>query len=262
MFDNNWFAGLAFGLLGGLVIAAVIFATLSNGLPIWWHHDGTLVTSKDTLANWMTAFFGLVATTIAAFGLIWLRKTWNETKRTADVAQHAFLMSERPYVFVTNVVPIAPLFSDHEFWALNPDLDFFRVAFDLENHGKTPAIVKCLRSSVRIIEDLRGVPQFHSGEIAKWEMIIPAGRVRQATQFLRDKVTAEEAEIISRTRRIHIDGAPKLQVFFYVHIEYESVLGVKDEVMAAFLYDPIANDFLPAESDEFNFRRYGEQKTT
>ena len=72
MRDNRWFAGLAFGLVAGLAIAALIFAWLSDGLPGWWKHDGAVVTSKDTLANWLVAVFSFIA---ALFLWLTLRAT-------------------------------------------------------------------------------------------------------------------------------------------------------------------------------------------
>lgn len=91
MRDNNWYSGLAFGLVAGLILAALLFAFLSAGLPDWWKHDDAVVTTKDTLANWLVAIFSFVA---ALFLWLTLRATQNmakDTRRIGEAQVRAYL---------------------------------------------------------------------------------------------------------------------------------------------------------------------------
>ncbi|MDU8945580.1 hypothetical protein [Ovoidimarina sediminis] len=224
------------------------------------HDSERDLNAQRYMAFW--AFWMVVASTIAAFatlvGLILLQRTWRETKRTADVAQSAFLMSERPHLFIGEVQPMAPLFSDYPNRVINPDLEFFDVRYDVQNHGKTPAIIKALEASVRILPNLDGTPEFSSGEQSPFEMIVAAERARTASQFMRRAITEEDAHLISRSRQVYIEGAAVGHIFFYVRVTYTSPLGVTDQIMSAFRYDPITNDFIPASGSNFNYRRLGQ----
>lgn len=94
MRDNKWYSGLAFGIVVGLAVAALLFAWLSGGLPSWWKHDGAVVTSKDTLANWLVAIFSFVA---ALFLWLTLRATQQMAKDTREVGE----AQVRAYIYAT-----------------------------------------------------------------------------------------------------------------------------------------------------------------
>jgi hypothetical protein len=47
------------------------------------------VFTEDSLAQWLMAALGIAATVISALALVWLKKTWDQTKRTADAAFQA-----------------------------------------------------------------------------------------------------------------------------------------------------------------------------
>lgn len=95
MFEVNSSKGFAFGLLAGLVLAAVLYASLSGGLPSWWQHDGVVVSSKDTLAGWITAVIGVVATAISAWAVILLKHTLLQTVAATEAAQAAVAETRR-----------------------------------------------------------------------------------------------------------------------------------------------------------------------
>jgi hypothetical protein len=91
MRDSKWYAGLAFGLVVGLAIAALVSTWLSDGLPGWWRHDGAVVTSTDTLANWLVAIFSFIA---ALFLWLTLRATQEmaiETRRIGEAQVRAYI---------------------------------------------------------------------------------------------------------------------------------------------------------------------------
>lgn len=122
MRDNKWHAGLAFGLVAGLAISALFFAWLSDGLPAWWKHDGAVVTSKDTLANWLVAIFSFIA---AIFLWLTLRATQDmaqDTRRIGELQARAYLDVKLTQVQAGQV--------GKSFW-------IFRVS--LSNTGQSPA---------------------------------------------------------------------------------------------------------------------------
>jgi hypothetical protein len=82
--SNDWRSGLAFGLIVGIFGASFLYAWLSGGLPGWWKHDGAVVTTKDTLANWLVAIFSFIA---AFFLWLTLRATQDMAKDTREVGE-------------------------------------------------------------------------------------------------------------------------------------------------------------------------------
>lgn len=91
MRDSKWYSGLAFGLVVGLAVSAILFAWLVGGVPGWWNHDGTLVTSKDTLASWLTAIFSFVAAIFLWLTLLATQEMAKDTRRIGEAQVKAYL---------------------------------------------------------------------------------------------------------------------------------------------------------------------------
>lgn len=115
VFGGNWRNGFAIGLVVGICLT-LIFCVWSLGtgqivrteagaespsqqtagyadqqqdfLP-WWEHDGVLVTSKDTLAQWAMALLGLIATGLSAWAVILLKRTLHQTSFAAEATRDA-----------------------------------------------------------------------------------------------------------------------------------------------------------------------------
>lgn len=94
MFDGNWSIGVAFGLVAGIVLAVIGLAWLSGGLPTWWQHDGSIVRSSDSLANWMTAVVGVIATVVSIWAVILLKRTLHQTVIATKATQDAVAVTE------------------------------------------------------------------------------------------------------------------------------------------------------------------------
>ena len=99
MFDNKWFGGLAFGLIAGLVFWGLVVGWLSGGLPEWLHYKDALITTEDTLANWLVAFFSIVAAL-----LLWrtLHATQEMAKDTREIGKsqtRAYVHAEKANFF-------------------------------------------------------------------------------------------------------------------------------------------------------------------
>ena len=144
MFDGNVGIGLAFGLVAGFVLAIFAFIWISGGLPNWWHHDGAVVTSSDSLANWMTAIVGIVATLVSIWAVILLKHTLMQTAAATKAAQEAVAVSRnigeqqvRAYISATN-------FKAKPF-AVGEKPEF---TLDFRNAGQSPARKCKVRASV------------------------------------------------------------------------------------------------------------------
>jgi hypothetical protein len=156
MRDNKWYSGLAFGLVGGLVISALLFAWLSGGLPGWWKHDGTLVTSKDTLANWLVAIFSFIA---ALFLWLTLRATQEMAKDTRRIGE----AQVRAYLDV-KLVRIEAGEIGKSFWT-------FQIS--VANRGQSPASQVYVQVKVGERESLSTVfPDLGSGDDCEGGVVV------------------------------------------------------------------------------------------
>lgn len=144
MFQGNGGIGLAFGLMGGFVLAILVFIWLSAGLPNWWHHDGSIVTSSDSLANWITSVVGIVATLVSIWAVILLNHTLLQTAAATKAAQEAVAVTRsigekqvRAYVYATNFKAKSFAVGEHPEFTL-----------DFRNSGQSPARKCRVRASV------------------------------------------------------------------------------------------------------------------
>lgn len=71
------------------------YADQQQDLLPWWEHDGVLVTSKDTLAQWAMALLGLIATALSAWAVILLKRTLLQTAIATKAAQESVSVTEK-----------------------------------------------------------------------------------------------------------------------------------------------------------------------
>lgn len=92
----------------------------------------TISTPKDTLAQWVMAFFALVATGASIWAVILLKRTLKATRDLNNLTSEAFLNEQRPWLKVTpnNNIEIS-----------RTDTDWFSYyGVTIENVGKSPAV--------------------------------------------------------------------------------------------------------------------------
>ena len=139
MRDNKWYSGLAFGIVVGIAVAALLFAWLSGGLPSWWNHDGAVVTSKDTLANWLVAIFSFVA---ALFLWLTLRATQQmalDTRRIGEAQVRAYLSFSG---------------SETAYWPQEGPATGFQVRPKFKNTGQSPGMIVYAFCHIKFVDDL------------------------------------------------------------------------------------------------------------
>ncbi len=139
MRDNKWYSGLAFGLVVGLAISALLFAWLSGGLPGWWKHDGALVTSKDTLANWLVAIFSIIA---ALFLWLTLRATQEMARDTRRIGE----AQVRAYLTFSG--------SEVAYGSEDGPATYFLVRPKFKNTGQSPGIIVYAFCSAMLVDEL------------------------------------------------------------------------------------------------------------
>ena len=132
MFDKKWLGGLAFGLVAGLVLWGFVVGWLSGGLPDWLHHKDVLVRTEDTLANWLVAFFSIVAAVLL----------WRTLHATQEMAKHTRRIGEaqvRAYLTVEDA-SVTPEIS-------GAGIVFWHLMFTVRNSGQSPASKVIARAS-------------------------------------------------------------------------------------------------------------------
>lgn len=104
--------------------------------------------AQEWMAHWAKLmFFAAAASTlVAAYGLILLRRTWHETKRTADISKEIGRDQARAYVDVGAV---------NFYWGTEVG-DHPRVSLSLRNSGATPAKWFQVRQSYLVYEHAVG----------------------------------------------------------------------------------------------------------
>ena len=134
MFGGDGRIGFAFGLMVGLVFAIISLIWLSTEPPFWWAHDGVVITTKDTLAQWIMAILGLIAVGISYWAVRLLKSTLEETARVSSETAKSVIhlqksteLQNRPWVNVSKT----------EVWRIGASVAALNVV--LTNTGQTPA---------------------------------------------------------------------------------------------------------------------------
>lgn len=98
----------------------------------WWHWDGGLVSSRDTLAQWVIAFLGLVAVALSAIAVYFVWKTLTATRQLAGDTRAIGDMQNRAWLKCGLTFPSGLLASK--------DSLPFGMKLEIENIGKSPAV--------------------------------------------------------------------------------------------------------------------------
>lgn len=122
MADGNWRAPFAIGLVAGAVLAVLLFLVFPDQSLNWFSHNGTLINFTDTFANWLIAFFSVIAA-----ALLW--KTLRATQEMAEDTRRIGEAQVRAYLDI-KLTSVEPKFLDKGVW-------IFRV--NLRNSGQSPA---------------------------------------------------------------------------------------------------------------------------
>ncbi len=89
--------------------------------------------AEDSLAQWLMAVFGATATIISVVALVWLKRTWDQTRRGADAAWAAIDETRR----IGRAQVRAYLSGEGGRFKVEPAV--VRVEIDVRNAGQSPA---------------------------------------------------------------------------------------------------------------------------
>jgi len=173
----DWRNGFAVGLTSGICAGVLVVLLLSSHQPreqspqsvgytkgqdrseqnesdnpnvsTWWHWDGGLVSSRDTLAQWIMMFFTVVAASLL-YGTL---RTANQTNKAALVAAKAAsdaneimsrnaLMDQRAWVTI-KINQVGPIEKTDD------GVTLVWLDMTAANTGKTPATGMCFHAEVR-----------------------------------------------------------------------------------------------------------------
>ncbi len=159
MFKSYWRNGFTFGLTIGCLTAIVIFlfgqaiydlakchhdgdceryAAKYEGHDFptswWWDWTGSLVTSDDTLAQWIMAFFTIAVTLLVWRTLVATQVMASQTQKMLTTESRAIELEYRPIITIDDVV-----FDDFGGAATGSIRHLARIKF--QNKGRTPAQV-------------------------------------------------------------------------------------------------------------------------
>jgi hypothetical protein len=219
MFSGNGGIGLAFGLVAGIFLSAFVFIWLSGALPGWWHHDGVLITSSDSLANWMTAIVGIVATVVSIWAVILLNQTLRQTAIATKAAQDAVEVTEAMGRLQTQAY-VCFAGTELHFALAEGVPTHVSVRIKFKNTGQTPGRIVYASCFVTFLSDLQAPfrhksmrSQLHRtklnigpGEV-RWvsSQPIAVGEIKKSARDGREMVAfgiVEFTDIFDETRRV------------------------------------------------------------
>ncbi|HEY8577592.1 MAG TPA: hypothetical protein VIL88_14795 [Devosia sp.] len=166
------------GLLHRVPVDSSIVASLEARGPLegyWWPEFST----RDTYANWLTALLALVATGISLVGLVLVRRTFIETRRTANAAIEANATAR----LLGEAQVRAYVSWDHASTAsMHAQMDgavvAFRFAPVIKNTGQSPATLKLLYVDMPLLSQSEPAPNITFSRMgAEVEHELGAGNV-------------------------------------------------------------------------------------
>ncbi len=166
--------------------------------------------------------------------------------KSANLAETALFVGQRPYVFVTR-----PHFRD------TISLDTFNfdpqappvwptIKYPLENHGQTPAIIIEVCAESLFEASLPDIPEYRENRIyGDLGYILGVGDKRAPEFVFKTPITGRVMNDVAT-------GASRLYAFGYV--KYEDIFGYIHTVGFCWRYQLIANRFLPEAHKAYNYR--------
>jgi hypothetical protein len=142
MFGGSGRNGFALGLVIGVGLTfALCVWLIGPDYQTWLDHNGVLVETKDTLAQWVMALIGLIATGISLYAVFLIKDTLTQTIQTnqaavaaanaANEANRIMRSEQRPWVTLQREAYCDVQISDRGI--------YLEWTFDLVNKGRSPA---------------------------------------------------------------------------------------------------------------------------
>lgn len=171
----------------------------------------------------------------------------NAANKSAKVAEDALTVLEKPYVFIDRRIALSKSIMEiKDFKALNADsLCHIGVEYFIINHGRTPAIIKNLTTTMLIVAN---IPEHRT--ITGTPEIPTAIGMAQGVPDGPLKCLSNEAATVVICDEI-LRGCKFL--FFYGQISYRDVFSYEYLTGFGWRYFVNANIWNPAGGDEYNF---------
>lgn len=197
----------------------------------WIHSD-------DTLAQWIMALFGVIATGVSLFAVIVVRDTLNETRRTTEAALEANAITRRanrPWVTLRRDIPCSFKSTEITEGAAHDSGYTNRVElrwkYDLENVGESPAFAAKVFSKIICHSFLSDIIEVRNEFIDECERRFRI--TKQSVIFPKEKLEFETSSHRAMIKRMSDDADvfSVIVVVMYTSQERELV-GVETRVLA------------------------------
>lgn len=224
----------------------------------WWPEFAT----RDTYAQWAMTILAAVATAASIVGIILLRRTFEETKRTAEAAEASNALARvsfesgfRPWLLVTISGRLIPQESLNMFREGDPPTRNInmRAKIEVTNYGDMPATI--LSSDTGVVGAVAGIK---IDRPPKWEMfeVLTKEQVFNPLQFpARDEDGAGSVGIFNLTAETR-DEFMMLRPPIVGVIDYLDALGKPRKL--GFAFQPTAmggSDYKRWGGEEYNYDR-------
>lgn len=171
MLKRDWSNGFASGLIVAICAIALLFITIgavensgtrppkqstqcdasdqqcpqkNDGGGYWWGVTKSLVSSEDTLAQWLMMVASLLAVGISGLAVYWVKRTFEITRDMAKDTREMGQMQVRAYLSSTTIDSMLG-------WNAESKLHSIRLTPVILNTGQSPALITGLYSAHQFI---------------------------------------------------------------------------------------------------------------
>lgn len=199
-----------------------------------------------TLIAWIQVAIGAITLAGIAWTLKYTRDTARSGQASANVAEKMLNSVERPYVFLFRVHGIK---SNDNFG----DYDFY-IDYVIANHGKTPAVIESMSSSISLEDHVGMLEEVHSGHTTKHSPILPPGETREAAASCPyDPIHFKD---VGDQWGSHEIAYPKTKHFFFrLVVHYRGPFTSGHETSACWSWDDKEHCLVPYGGEEYNYTR-------
>ena len=158
----------------GLGLTEGICLTVTLCLYAWWGLEGMIGTKEDTLAQWLMAIFGAVATALSAWAVVLLKQTLNQTEVATQSTQDAVAITAR-MARLQSQAYLTFSGSEVAYGSAEGLAAFFVVRPRFKNTGQSPGMIVYAFCHIMVVDDLTSSIDYRVDRVSEYRTKLNVG---------------------------------------------------------------------------------------